>query len=163
LTNSLTNLAADIGERLKTSGETIAIAESSSGGLISAALLAVPGASAYFLGGGVIYTRDARRVLLGFSDEDAAMRASTEDYALRLAKTIQTKFGTTWAIGESGATGPTGNSYGDAPGHVCIAVTGPVERALTLETGSDAREANMWQFAEAALDLLRQSVQSTNS
>jgi PncC family amidohydrolase len=146
-------MAAAHGAQLKTRGETIAVAESSTGGLISAALLAIPGASAYFLGGGVIYTRDARRALLGLSGDQATMRASTEDYALLLARTIRERFDTSWAIGESGATGPTGNGYGDAPGHVCIAVTGPIERAITIETADDNREANMWRFAEAAFEL----------
>ena len=55
---ALVALAERVGERLKARGETIAIAESSAGGLISAALLAIPGASAYFVGGAVVYTRE---------------------------------------------------------------------------------------------------------
>ena len=153
--DKMTGLGTALGQLLKDRGERIAVAESSTGGLVSASLLAVPGASAYFMGGGVIYTRAARRGLMGFSELDARMRASTEDYALRLATDIRDRLGATWGIGESGATGPTGNSYGDAPGHTCIAVVGPVSRAMTLETGEDAREANMWRFAEETLAFAR--------
>ncbi len=150
---TLTTLADSVGGALKTRGETVAIAESSTGGLVSAALLAVPGASAYFLGGGVIYTRDARRALLGLDGDILTMRASTQDYALLLARTIRKRFNADWAVGESGAAGPTGNSYGDPPGHVCIAISGLSERAITVETGDNDREANMRRFAEATLDL----------
>ncbi len=150
----LTELAGGIGTLLTAQGATVAVAESSAGGLVSAALLAVPGASAYYVGGGVIYTRAARRALLGFSELDARMRGADEDYALLVARTIRTKLGATWGLAESGASGPTGNRYGDAAGHAAIAVTGPIERAITVETGSEAREDNMWHFAEAALELL---------
>ena len=151
-------LGAALGQLLKDRGESIAIAESSTGGLVSAALLSVPGASEYFMGGGVIYTRAARRGLLDFSELDAQMRAATQDYASRLASDIRDRLGATWGIGESGATGPTGNSYGDAPGHTCFAVVGPVSRAMTLETGSDVREANMWRFAEETIAFARQTI-----
>ena len=134
--------------------ETVAVAESSTGGLISAALLGVGGASSYFVGGAVIYTQAARRALLDIQDAAmAGMRASTEPYALLLARTARTRHGTTWAVAETGATGPTGNRYGDAAGHSCIAVVGARERAITLETGASDRRANMLAFAAAALDL----------
>jgi PncC family amidohydrolase len=151
--------AEAVAARLKQRGETIAIAESSTGGLISAALLAVPGASAYFLGGGVIYTQQARRALLDIPDAAmAGMRASTEEYALLLARTARQRFGSIWALSETGATGPTGNRYGDAAGHSCFAVVGRVEHAATLETGNADRVANMRAFAAAALDLLVKSL-----
>lgn len=150
-------MAENVGAALKARGETLVVAESSAGGLISAALLAVPGASAYFLGGAVVYTRQARAALLGITDEMMhGLRPSTEPYALLLARIARQKFSATWAIAETGATGPTGNRYGDAAGHACLAVAGPVERALTLETGSSDRQANMRAFAAAALDLLAQ-------
>ena len=153
--NELTTMAASLGARLKERKETIAVAESSAGGLISAALLAVPGASAYFLGGGVIYTQAARRGLLRVPDDAVkGIRSSTEAYALVKARAIRELLGTTWGLAETGASGPTGNRYGDAAGHACLGVAGAVERALTLETGQDDREANMWAFARAALQLL---------
>ena len=154
----LFDLAGDAGKLLKKRGETIAIAESSSGGLVSASLLSVSGASAYFLGGGAIYTRAARRALLGLPEDVVAMRASTEDYALIVADSVRKKLGATWGLCESGASGPAGNSYGDLPGHVAVALSGPKTLSRTLETGSDDREGNMWRFAGAALDLLREGL-----
>ena len=152
---TLLPLAAKAGARLKDRGETIAIAESSAGGLIAASLLAVPGASAYFLGGGVVYTKQARLALMGIDAAAmAAMRPSTEPYALLLARTVREKHGAAWGLGESGATGPTGNRYGDAAGHACIAIAGPIERVFTLETGSTDRIANMREFAAASLRAL---------
>ncbi len=157
--NELTTMAATLGTLLKERKETVAVAESSAGGLISAALLAVPGASAYFLGGGVIYTQAARRALLRVPDESVkGIRSSTEAYALLKARTIRELLGATWGLAETGATGPTGNRYGDAAGHACLAVAGPVERALTLETRHADREKNMWAFAKAALELLEASL-----
>lgn len=156
----LTALAASLGARLKERKETVAVAESSAGGLISAALLAVPGASAYFLGGAVVYTQAARRALLQVPDESVkGIRSSTEAYALVKARTIRTLLGTTWGLSETGASGPTGNRYGDAAGHACIAVVGPgVERAITVETGHGDREKNMRDFTRAALELLGREV-----
>ncbi|HYM32230.1 MAG TPA: CinA family protein, partial [Candidatus Cybelea sp.] len=133
---SLMPLAEQIAERLKARRETVAVAESSAGGLIAASLLAVPGASAYFLGGAVVYTRRARRTLMGLADSDVAgIRSASEPYAELLARTVRERFETTWGLSETGATGPTGNAYGDAAGHACIAVAGPYRRVLTLEPG----------------------------
>ncbi len=158
--SNLTSLGQSVGELLKTHKQTIAVAESSAGGLISAALLAVSGASAYFLGGGVIYTHEARRSLLAMPDEALdGVRASTEEYARRLAHQVRVRFETTWGLSETGATGPTGNRYGDAAGHACIALVGPVEETLTVETGSADREANMWTFTRTALELLAKAIE----
>jgi PncC family amidohydrolase len=149
-------LAETVGAALKARGETIAIAESSTGGLISAALLAVGGASAYFRGGGVIYTLQARRGLLDIPEPmpAPAKRASTEPYAELLAATVRLRLDASWGLGETGAAGPTGNRYGDAAGHTCIAVAGPAARAITLETRNSDRVANMRVFALTALELL---------
>jgi nicotinamide-nucleotide amidase len=156
---ALLPLAETIAKRLIARRETIAIAESSTGGLIAAALLAVPGASAYFLGGAVVYTKSARTALLGFGDaEMAGMRAATEAYALFIARRVRDRHGAVWGLGETGATGPTGNRYGDPAGHSCIAVIGPAERAITLRTGSAERVANMDAFAKRALELLTEVI-----
>ncbi len=154
--------AAALGALLKQRGESVAVAESSTGGLISAALLAVPGASAYFLGGGVIYTRQARRVLLDISDAAVVgVQSATERYALLLARTVRRRFAATWGLAETGAAGPDGNRYGDAAGHCCLAIAGPVERAITLETGASDRAANMLEFTEAALALLKDAISAS--
>ena len=152
---TLLPLAETIARRLIARRETIAIAESSTGGLVAAALLAVPGASAYFLGGAVVYTKTSRAALLGIGDADMqGFRPASETYALLLARRMRERHGAAWGLGETGATGPTGNRYGDPAGHSCIAVAGPVERAITLRTGSADRLANMDAFAKRALELL---------
>ncbi len=152
---ALLPLAEIIAKRLIARRETIAVAESSTGGLIAAALLAVPGASTYFLGGAVVYTKSARAALLDIGDADMeGLRAATEAYALLIAERMRERHGAVWGLGETGATGPTGNRYGDPAGHTCIAVAGPAERAITLRTGSADRLANMEAFAKRALELL---------
>jgi PncC family amidohydrolase len=157
--DQLVESAEQIADCLKTRGETIAVAESSTGGLISAALLAVPGASAYFLGGAVVYTRQARRSLVAIPDEAmAGIRSASEPYAALLARTVRERHGATWGLSETGAAGPTGNRYGDPAGHTCIAVAGPSERVLTFNTGSSDRQANMVAFAAKALQTLLHAV-----
>jgi len=155
----LVSIAEKIAARLIERHQTIAVAESSTGGLISAALLAVPGASAYFLGSAVVYTRDARRILMDIPDEALkGIRSASEAYAKLLASQIRQRFSSDWGLSETGATGPTGNRYGDAAGHSCIAVAGLEQSAITLETGSADRLANMHVFAATALDLLLQNL-----
>jgi len=135
--------------------QTIAIAESSTGGLIAAALLAIPGASAYFLGGAVVYTKQARSALLELGESALdGFRPSTERYASLLANTVKTRFSADWGFGESGATGPAGNRYGDAAGHSCMAIAGHANSSITIETGHGERYDNMLAFATAALDLM---------
>ena len=161
---SLLPLARRVGEALRARGETIAVGESSAGGLISAALLSVPGASAYYLGGGVIYTRRARKRIAGIEREQVeGMRSSSEPYALLLARTARERLSATWGLSETGAAGPDGNSYGDPAGHSCIAVTGPVERVLTLRTGSADRVDNMHAFAAQALGLLAEALERASA
>ena len=158
---ALAELAGSVAARLKERRETIAVSESSTGGLISDALLSVPGASAYFLGGAVVYTRRARVALLGITDEAmTGLRSSSEPYAALCAATVRERHRSTWGLSETGATGPTGNRYGDAAGHTCIAIAGPSQRVITLETGSADRAANMHAFAKRALEELAAALQS---
>lgn len=146
---ALSGPAADL---LIAHGQTVAVAESSCGGLISAALVAVPGASAFYIGGGIIYTAQSGKALL--PQRPKGMQSATQEFALFEARSIREKMGATWGIGETGASGPSGNPYGNPPGHACVAVSGPIERIITITTGNSDREANMWAFAKAALDLL---------
>jgi nicotinamide-nucleotide amidase len=156
----LVPIAEQIAARLIERRQTIAVAESSTGGLISAALLAVPGASAYFLGSAVVYTRDARRTLMDIPDNAMkGIRSASEPYAKLLASQIRKRFSSDWGLSETGATGPTGNRYGDAAGHSCMAVAGSSEQLVTtLETGSADRLANMHVFASTALNFFLQNL-----
>jgi PncC family amidohydrolase len=152
-------LAGKIAARLIERKETIAIAEGSAGGLISAALLAVPGASAYFVGGAVVYTGAARSALAGIGTDDMkGLRPATEPYAALLAERLRGRLNTTWALAEAGAAGPSGNRYGDPAGHTCLAVAGPSPRTAMLRTGSDDRAANMRAFAARALELFAEQI-----
>ena len=155
----LVAIAEKIAVKLIARKQTVAVAESSTGGLISASLLAVPGASAYFLGSAVVYTRDARRILVDIPDEEMkGIRSASEPYAQLLASRIRHRFSSDWGLSETGATGPTGNRYGDAAGHSCMAVAGPELAVTTLETGSADRLGNMHVFAATALNLLLQNL-----
>ncbi len=160
---TLLPIAEKIAVRLIARKEKIAVGEGSAGGLVSAALLAVPGASAYFLGGAVVYTIAARRGLVAISDDDMkGIRAASEPYALLLARRVRDRHAagdaSVWGLSETGAAGPTGNRYGDPAGHTCIGLVGPVERAVTLRTNSADRHANMRAFAARALQLLAEAV-----
>ncbi|TSD84401.1 CinA family protein [Mycobacterium sp. KBS0706] len=158
---TIAEIAAEVGQLLTARRQTIAVAESSAGGLVSAALLAVPGASAYFLGGAVVYTAAARRALLAIGEaEMAGLRPSTEPYAAMLARTVRDRFGSSWGIAETGAAGPTGNRYGDPAGHSCIALCGPRDLTAIIATGSTDRAANMDVFALALLRLLADGLAS---
>jgi nicotinamide-nucleotide amidase len=156
--NRLSTLAKDTAALLRARGETIVVAETSTGGLISSALLAVPGASSYYLGGTVIYTYESRKRLLGLSGRDVeGLRPMSEDMVMVFARKAQAQFQSTWAIAELGIAGPTGVTYGEA-GSSVIGVAGPCPVAGLLQTGSADREANMWQFAEHGLTLLQKAI-----
>ncbi len=155
--------AERIAAKLKARKETVSVAESSTAGMISAALLAIPGASAYFIGGAVVYTRQSRTELLRVTEAEFAaltgITPSTEPYALLFARKIRERLSTTWSVGETGTAGPTGSRYGHAAGHSCVGIIGPNgERAITVETGKDDRVDNMRVFSIAALDLLEKAL-----
>ena len=162
MNSELVKRAERVATALVARDQTIGVSESSSGGLISASLLAVPGASRYFIGGAVVYTMTASSAFLrGTVEVPDGMRGASEEFALYKARSVAAKLETTWGIGETGATGPTGNRYGDAAGHSWLAVAGRAERTRLLETGSDDRIANMEEFTASALDLLLECVESS--
>ena len=112
----------------------------------------------------MIYTPRARAALVNITkDEMEGIRASSEPYAALLATRARDLLGATWGLSETGATGPTGNRYGDAAGHSCIGVAGPVMQTITLETGRSDRRENMLAFALRALKLLRESIEKAPS
>ncbi len=155
--------AERVGDLLRQRGESVAVAEGSAGGLISAALLSVPGASAYYLGGAIIYTVVASRAwMAGAVETPRGMRGATEVFADYLARSAAARLGATWGVGEAGAAGPP-NPYGDPAGHSWVAVAGPVDVTRHVLTGLDDREANMVEFAAAALGLFADTVGSVAS
>ena len=157
--SEINQVAEEIARRLVERKESVAVGESAAGGLISAALLGVAGASAYFKGGVVVYTGDGKQRLAGMTPEDLAVhRSATVPHTAMLARTIRERLGATWGIAETGAAGPTGNRYGDAAGHAALAVSGPIERTEVIETGQTDRRQNMAAFALAALRLLERAL-----
>ena len=162
--DELNKLGAAAGALLKQHKQTIAVAESSAGGLINASLVAVPGASAYYLGGAVIYTLVSREKILGITKEEMkGIRSASEPFAQLMARRVRANLGADWGLAETGASGPSGNRYGDAAGHACIAVSGLREAVITVETGSTDREANMREFARRALALLASCLRDQNT
>lgn len=154
-------LIEEIGALLKARRETIAVSESSTGGLISAALLSIEGASAYYRGGAIVYTPKARAALMGLSREEMGdMRSASEPYAQFMARTVRERMASTWGLAETGATGPSGNAYGDAAGHCCVAVSGPASLSLVIETGHGNRAANMETFRDTGLKLLLEALKA---
>ncbi len=148
----LTAVAHHIADLLRGRRETVGVAEGSAGGLVSAALLAVPGASAYYRGGVVVYTPAAYRAFVaGVIDPPPGMRGATEAFAVHLATSVRGKLDATWGLAEAGAAGPP-NPYGDPAGHCWVAVDGPAAITHHVLTGVDEREPNMVAFALAALE-----------
>ncbi len=153
LPSEITTAAQRIGSLLRDRDETVSVAEGSAGGLISAALLSIPGASAYYVGGTVVYTLAASRAwMAGEVDVPAGMRGATEAFAGYLAASVRRKVSSTWGLGEAGAAGPA-NPYGDPAGHSWLAVDGPQVVTRHVLTGLDDRSDNMIAFASAALEL----------
>lgn len=157
--DGLLALGNSVGDRLVERGETVAVADGSSGGLISTALLARPGASAYYVGGATIYTGPAARGLIaGEVTAPAGLRGASEPWVQYLSESIRRRIGTTWGIGEGGASGPDGNPYGDPAGHAWVGVDGPSVATRHVLTGDSDRARNMVAFAAAALELLAEQL-----
>jgi PncC family amidohydrolase len=154
-------LAQHAGGLLRKRRETVAVAEGAAGGLVSAALLSVAGASTFYVGGAVVYTAAAARAFVaGAVPAPPNLRGASEPWALYLARAAAAKLETTWGVGEGGAAGPTGNRYGDPPGHAWVAVAGAAEATRHVLTGDDDRVDNMAAFARAALELLLEQLEA---
>ena len=159
LNDDQTQLANDIAERLIARGETVAVSESTTGGLVSAALLAVAGASRYYAGGGVLYTLASRTALAGVPAETYEnYRGTTPDMLAALAEAMRERLGATWCIAESGVAGPGPGRFGAPAGRTTLSVAGPITRTEVIETGIDDRVANMSEFATRTLRHLRNAL-----
>ena len=149
-------LALEIAGVLTGRSETVAVAESTTGGLVSAALLWVAGASRYYRGGGVLYTLDSRIALAGMSpDLYANYQGTTPEILAALAEAMRARLSATWAIAESGLAGPTAGRSGVAPGRTTIALAGPIARTIRIETGLADRGENMATFTTHTLRFFR--------
>ncbi|MFM6831670.1 MAG: CinA family protein [Novosphingobium sp.] len=160
--DDLAGIGAEAGFLLKKHGQSIAVADGATGGLISASLLAMPGASAFYLGGGVIYTLKGRRITLGHAPGSLRGHTSaTESYAIAQAQLIRQRYGADWGIAETGAAGGgSAHPLGVASGTSAVAVAGPdgMTASRLVQTGGNDRLANMQAFTAAALCLLRDTL-----
>ena len=157
----LTDTTSQIAQLLFDKKHTVSVAESSSGGVISAQLLSVPGASRYYRGGSVVYTLPSRRAFLDIPAERVeGLKPLTEEMVQVFADAAKQKLDATWGVAELGAAGPTGSRYGHAAGTSVIGISGPVNLTSMVQTGKDDREQNMWTFAAAALELLLKALRA---
>ena len=152
--------ANELARVLRKSSASVAVSESAAGGLISAALVAIPGASDFYKGGMIVYTSSGRDVLFGGDPPPKNLRGATEEFAKVQAVRAKHLYQADWGIGETGATGPLGNPYGDPPGFGWVACSGAVEASFRLSTGIEERESNMYTFAIAALELTVQTIKA---
>ena len=150
------DLAAQVGQALTDRKQSVAVGESSAGGLISSTLLSVPGASAFYMGGAVVYTGWSQGLLFERGELPPGTRGATEAFACALALNAASRMSSDWGLAETGATGPHGNPYGDPAGHAWVAVRRPDRTtvARNVTTNSNDRVANMHAFTAAALGLL---------
>ena len=164
LTSEQQQLANDIGKKLIARGEKVAVSESTTGGLLSAALLSVAGASKFYAGGGVVYTLASRTALVGVPAERYAnYQGTTPDMLAELAQTVRERLEASWGIAESGLAGPTGGRFGALPGKVTIGVSGPITRTEIMNTGLTDRVENMIEFTTRALRYLNSAITEASS
>ncbi|MCJ1446586.1 MAG: hypothetical protein MMC23_007091 [Stictis urceolatum] len=156
---SLKTLAAEVSVLLKSRSETVCIAETAAGGLISSTLLSLPGASKFYAGGLTLYTLPSRIAFAGWTQDSVkGYNGPTPDVVKGLAENVRGKLGATWCLSESGTAGPTrsGEGRNRTPGYVALAVAGESGTVTReVDTGLEDRERNMVEFARAGLDLLK--------
>ncbi len=159
LTQDQSTLANEIASLLTERAETVCVADGTTGGLVSAALLSVAGASRYFAGGGVLYTLNSRIQLAGADPKlFIDYRGTTAEMLAAVAEALRQRLDATWCIAESGLAGPTGGRSGAPPGRTTLAVAGPIQRTEVVDTGLADREANMVEFTTLTLRFLRDTL-----
>ncbi len=152
-------LESVIGALLIARAETLATAESCTGGLLSSRITDVAGSSAYFLGGAVCYTAQAKMFLVGVDPQLIQDHGEvSEAVVIELAKGARRRFGTTWGAGITGIAGPGGGSETKPVGTVHIAVAGPHGVEHRKLFWPMTRAMFKWFSAQATLDLLRLSI-----
>ncbi|CAD6571996.1 MAG: hypothetical protein CYPHOPRED_004683 [Cyphobasidiales sp. Tagirdzhanova-0007] len=159
LPSQLKDLAHEVAGLLKDRKQTISVAETAAGGLISASILSYPGASKIYRGGLTLYTLDSRIAFAGWTQADLdAYAGPSPDVVSNLAKNVQQKLESTYCVCESGTAGPTGGQTRNRqPGYVALAVSGPTGvnvKEVETSLGAD-REKNMLAFAEEAFKLVK--------
>jgi PncC family amidohydrolase len=152
--------AARLGELLRRRGLRVAVAESCTGGLLGAALTAVPGSSDYVLGGVIAYANEVKTALLGV---DASLLeqygAVSEQVARAMAEGARARLGADLAASITGVAGPAGEGSAKPAGLVYVAVAGPGDAMRVVRLTDDlGREGNRGAAVEAALRLLSDAI-----
>ncbi|KAF2115543.1 competence/damage-inducible protein-like protein cinA [Lophiotrema nucula] len=155
----LREIVQEVATLLKERKETISVAETAAGGLISATLLSFPGASGYYKGGLTLYTLESRIAFAGWTEANkVGYKGPTPDIVAGLADHTRKTLGSTYTVSESGTAGPAGGTTKNrTPGYVALAVSsekGTTTREVDTGKGTD-REANMVAFAVEGLKLVR--------
>jgi nicotinamide-nucleotide amidase len=154
-----TTIEAAVGELLRSRGETLAVAESCTGGLLGSRITDVSGSSSYFLGGAICYTGAAKIALAGVDPALIAANGEvSEPVAIALANGIRERFGSTWGVGITGIAGPTGGTPEKPVGTVHIAVAWPGGHKHRHILWQGPRAIVKWYSTQQALDLLRRCV-----
>jgi nicotinamide-nucleotide amidase len=158
----MTSAAAQLIEALTARGETVAVAESLTGGLVVARLVEVPGASAVVRGAVVAYATELKATLLGVDAELLARVGAVDPHvAVQMAEGVRQRLAATWGVGTTGVAGPD-PQHGVDPGRAYVAVAGPGGSTFeTLELGPVGRAVVREATVDAALDLLRRQTTST--
>ena len=149
-----------VGEVLRERGQTLAIAESLTGGLVASMVTDVPGSSAYFLEGVVSYADGSKMERLGVLEETLiAHGAVSEDVACEMAEGVRAVLGADWGISTTGIAGPTGDTEEKPLGLVYYAVASDpgtqVRRQVLPGDRLDVKRAS----AEAVLSLLLETLE----
>jgi nicotinamide-nucleotide amidase len=152
------SLESAVGALLTKHGQTVAVAESCTGGLLGSRITDISGSSAYFMGGAICYTAAAKTDLADVDPELIRGHGEvSQEVAVALAEGIRARFGTTWGVGVTGIAGPTGGTPEKPVGTVHIAVAGPVEKHRKI-LWQGPRTIVKWYSTQQALDLLRRCV-----
>ncbi|KAF1983562.1 putative competence/damage-inducible CinA family protein [Aulographum hederae CBS 113979] len=153
-------IVGEVAHLLKERGESIAVAETCAGGIISSSILSTPGASAIYYGGLTLYTLPSRIAFAGWTEETVkSYSGPTPEIVAGLAENVRDKLHASYTICESGTAGPTGGEARNrTPGYVALACATKEGKTYTreVETGlGPDREANMVRFSVEALTLVR--------
>lgn len=170
----VSKIVQEIAEILRSRNQTLAISEAACGGLISAYIVSVPGASNFYIGGKLVYSLKQRLKLSGWSEEEISnYMGPSQQVALKLARTAKYELGSTYVLSETGFAGPSNNLHiqnndengesdkelmddkSQSVGTVYLGLSGPNGEASTWKnTGNVDRAKNMSEFAKLGLEFL---------
>lgn len=148
-----------VGELLKAAGQTVATAESCTGGSIAARLTSIPGSSAYLIGGVVAYSNTVKEQQLGVRKADLLVHGAVSEPVVRqMAEGVRKRLKTDWALATSGVAGPDGGSEAKPVGTVWIALAGPNGTWSKKFSMGLNRSRTVEKSVLAALDALRRAL-----